>query len=310
MSIFNIFDSTSKGDKIMTTLTPEKDLQNLIQTDLDNRVLEYQKKIQEMQINAFEGDFGTPTKLNFIADGDSWFDYPTSAFGNRTDIITQMDKKFSNRINILNLAHYGNATTQLLGVSKRQRLIKELQNNNNGKFDAILFSGGGNDIAGDQFCLWVNEATSVGNNPKKGLNQVRLNNVLDIIKSAYEDLIKIRNDYAAGIPIFTHGYDFAIPNGVGAMCDIGPWLEPSLSLRGWIGYNDKVEIIKAALQQFDQLLADISSDPANNLNYIHTQGILNPVTDWDNELHPTKDGFRRILDKFIYELKIKFPGRI
>jgi hypothetical protein len=42
-----------------------------------------------------------------------------------------------------------------------------LQEPKNGKFDAILFSGGGNDLVGDQFRLWLNDADAPRNGGAK-----------------------------------------------------------------------------------------------------------------------------------------------
>ena len=55
---------------------------------------------------------------------------------------------------ILNLAHHGDEVREMLGVTQRKNLIRSL---NKARFDAILFSGGGNDIVGDQFALWLKQ---------------------------------------------------------------------------------------------------------------------------------------------------------
>ena len=93
--------------------------------------------------------------LVMLAHGDSWFDYPLD--GNsislpHTDIIAQLE--FVGNINpcILNISQWGDATTAEMSWPKQQKMITALQDNSNwlesGKPDAILFSGGGNDVAG------------------------------------------------------------------------------------------------------------------------------------------------------------------
>ena len=47
-----------------------------------------------------------------------------------------------------------------------------------------------------------------------------------------------------------------------------------------------------------------------NFIYVKTQGTLDPLKDWDNELHPTAGGFTKIAMKFIDALSAQFPGRI
>src|SRR5581483_10526271 len=104
------------------------------------------------------------TPLVLLAHGDSWFDYPLS--GNSltlsdTDIMAQLRAMGNISPIIINMSHHGDATTDEMSLPKQQRLIETLEDPDNwltGKPDAILFSGGGNDIVGDQFCIFLDYA--------------------------------------------------------------------------------------------------------------------------------------------------------
>ena len=215
---------------------------------------------------------------------------------------------------ILDLAHYGDATTQLLGVSKRQRLLAALQDPQNGAFDAILFSGGGNDLVGDQFRLWLRDATAAGNDPTAALNQSALYDILGVVQTAYQDLIALRNAVDLSVPIFVHAYDFAQPSGHG-VCTLGPWLYPSLQSRGWMQNTNPADlavgasIVKLILIEFYKMLQAFALDPTNNVVLAQTQGVLDPATDWANELHPKPEGFVKIARQFVAALATRFPGR-
>ena len=81
--------------------------------------------------------------LILLADGDSWFDYPLTGDAlNPSDVIVQLGRVLEPTPFLLNLAHHGDATTEILGVSKHDRLVAMLKDPRNGRFDAILFSGG------------------------------------------------------------------------------------------------------------------------------------------------------------------------
>ena len=253
--------------------------------------------------------------LILLADGDSWFDYPLSNGALiPSDIIVQLQSGMAPAPTILNLAHYGDATTELLGVAKRTRLLNALQDPQNGTFDAILFSGGGNDLVGDQFRLWLRAAAAAGNDPTAALNQGALSDILGVVQTAYEDLIALRNDVALGTPIFVHAYDFAQPTGNG-VCLLGPWLYPSLQSRGWMQSTSAADvavgagIVKLLLIQFHNLLRAFSLDPTNNVVLVETQGVLDPATDWANELHPKPPGFAAMAARFVTALATRFPGR-
>jgi hypothetical protein len=212
----------------------------------------------------------------------------------------------------LNVAVAGDATTQSLGYQRQSRMIEAIQTPANGVFDAILYSGGGDDLAGDQFCIWLDDAASVNNDPSRALNATRFGELLGLIRSSYQNLVQFRDKYLAGKPIFVHGYDYptklGVPVTVGP-CTMGPWLSPSLKFRGWQSLAAQTQVAKLALEQFNTMLATFAQSQTDVI-YIDTPGTLSGPDDWDNELHPTPDGFTKIAEKFVSALRAKFPGRI
>jgi hypothetical protein len=256
--------------------------------------------------------------LNLLADGDSWFDYPLGSGvpGVHTDIIAQLRTQLPNAL-ILNLAHAGDATTTIMGVSKFRVLEGLLTNPAHGGFDAILFSGGGDDLVGEQFRFWLNDAAKTGHDPAQAINNAALNDIIGVVETAYRDLAALRNRAGnPGVPIITHAYDFATPDGRGA-CTLGPWLLPSLQSRGWMRdpFNPSdlpigQSITRQMLLRFDILMQTLERDPYLNLIYVRTQGTLSPgPAQWDNELHPNPNGFAAVGAKFKQAIQTRFPGR-
>jgi hypothetical protein len=289
-----------------------QDFRNTVATDLAARATNYRTAIATAKL---AGTLAGPNPpLNLLADGDSWFDYPLDGLipGVNTDIIAQLPGLCAQPPNILNLAHHGDATTTEVGLSRTQQILNAIATvPPGGQFDAILFSGGGNDVAGDQFNIWLNDASDVGNNPSFGLNQNRFNAILSVIESSYLDLIQLRDENLKGAPIFAGGYDIAIPSGVG-VCGLGPWLKPALDFCGWTNPNDAAQIVRNALTQLGSLIARLAADPDNNLVYVPTQGTLTSPGQWANELHPTKAGFGLIAAKYQTSLAAypAFAGRV
>jgi hypothetical protein len=123
-----------------------------------------------------------------LAHGDSWFDYPLA--GNsvslpHTDIIVQLESMGNVNPYILNMSQWGDATTDEMSLPKQQLMISALQDPSNwlsaGKPDAILFSGGGNDVAGDQFCIFLDYSTLSPN----GLDVTRFQDALGMVEASY-----------------------------------------------------------------------------------------------------------------------------
>ncbi|WP_348708723.1 SGNH/GDSL hydrolase family protein [Acidovorax soli] len=284
-------------------------LQRAIAAEKEQRLKEHQDEIAALPLSFLE-DPERP--LNLVAQGDSWFDYKLPLFS-PSDIISQLKRLKTKRPTILRLANAGEAVQNMLGYKKINELKEALNEGANGRFDAILFSGGGNDFAGDQFRLWLNEASAVANDPAHAQNTKRVDALFAIILAGYQDLIEARNAYnlahGKNIPIFAHSYDFAIPNNIG-VCGAGPWLRPSLYDRGWKDDANNRLIVRTLLERFHVMLEGLASDPANNFVHIKTQGTIQSDAEWDNELHPTLQGFTRMTELFLGALRSKFPGRI
>jgi hypothetical protein len=283
-------------------------LRDSIENDIAARVEAHQREVRATRASVRLGD---QPPLMLLSHGDSWFDYPcdgnTYTPSSTSDIIAQLRKVGKPAAKILNLSHYGDATTDEMGLAKQQRLIKALKDSKNwlnGAPDAILFSGGGNDIAGDPFCIYLNYKDS----GSQGLNAERFAGRLASIRASYLDLFAFRDRYASKVPIFGHGYDNARPMQSHPPC-AGPWIRPALGFTGWSDQEGR-EILLDALTQFRRTLDALEADPRHfDFTRVHTEGTLND-NDWANELHPHPPGFGKLAQIFLSALQHRFPGRI
>jgi len=315
-------------------MDPTRELRFTITQEMKRRGKLFQRRIKNSRHAHLAG---APAQLVMLAHGDSWFDYPLNgndiSLDGSTDIVQQLDPDSTNDENILsartgapqppppiihNVSHWGYATTDEMSRAGQQDLRNALDNywNPTGqKPDAILFSGGGNDIVGDQFAIYLDYAPPtpvVG----QGLNMDRFEGALARVEASYDCLFAFRDKYIGhDVPIFAHAYDFAIPNGtyIDLECArMGPWLKPSLTDCGY-KYEEVPQvcraIVKTALQEFRKRLKTLEGT-TNNFYMVETQGTLTNDSLWGNELHPTGDGFAMMADKFRDALRVHFPGRI
>ena len=223
--------------------------------------------------------------LNIIADGDSWFDYPKLLMTGG-GLITHLEE--ISGLEITNFAHAGDSTLEALGLTKSQRLERYLTG-----ADILFFSCGGDDIAGDQFCLWLNQNDG-SNDTSNAVCWPRLNAVLKLVIANYQDLFALRDRLAPNCLIVTHDYDFPVANrmGVGVLGFIGPWLKPSLDYCGWHDVNQQVEIVQSVMRAFASELMILSRSNRLHL-HVHTQGTLG-LDDWDNEIHANGAGWDKL----------------
>src|SRR3954447_2667297 len=172
------------------------------------------------------------TKGFLIAEGDSWFDYPG------TDIL---DALHQSAYNVESVARAGDRV-EMMAFGRGQlddfaaAVEKVIGGGNTPK--AILLSGGGNDIAGDEFGFLINHAGS----PKQGFNDSVVQGVVEErIHDAYVFIIQTitalcQKMLGQKVRIVVHGYGYPVPDGRGVFIGglgPGPWLRPGFIQKGF-----------------------------------------------------------------------------
>ena len=102
----------------------------------------------------------TKIPLDFLAIGDSWFDYPVNDYGfpwANQDIVAQLQTIGNPSPIILPRALHGNPMTTTMGLNYQKQYVTDIQEGPwlGGNPDAILVSGGGDDVVGDQFIIYL-----------------------------------------------------------------------------------------------------------------------------------------------------------
>jgi hypothetical protein len=239
-----------------------------------------------------------------IAEGDSWFDYPFH------DVLQILEDE--HLYDVESVAHKGDRVEDMAYSGGQfeefaRRLEKLLRENKVPR--AILLSGGGNDIAGEEFALLIDHAAS----SLPALNDDIVRGVVDVrVKAAYARMIStltaITQRYLGRpIPIVTHGYDYALPDGRGFLGGFwllpGPWLEPGFRQKGHLDFGKNARVVADLIDRFNGMLRDLSANPQfAHVHYLNLRDTLRRdgsyKRDWANELHPTVDGFRLVTAKF------------
>jgi hypothetical protein len=246
-----------------------------------------------------------------VAAGDSWFDYPFH------DVLKLLEDEHA--YNVESAAHRGDPIESMAYQGGQlDKLVRCLEKvvAHGALPKAVLLSGGGDDIAGEEFGMLLNNATSA----IAGWNDEIVDGILNQrILIAYKQMIGFINslcqkDIGKILPILVHGYDYPVPDGRGFWGGWpfpGPWLEPGFREKLFSSLSENVGLMRTVIDRLNQMLANLVRDPAfSNVHYIDLRGTLSTdLTNdlyqdwWDNELHPTKKGFSAITDKFAAVLK-------
>lgn len=283
-----IVTGAGKGEQMVVSSMQlaRRAMQKKADQDRKDRLAEYKKSLAAARAKGLR--LGPSGQLRVIAEGDSWFDYPR-ILGTGGGVVSHLSSLA--KVNILNMAHYGDEVRTMMGLEQRVRLEQLLGARDLGTFDVLLFSGGGNDIVGDHMVLWT-RAFQPGMSPADAIDTQRFRDVMAIVEMGYRDLIAVRDALSPQTHIVTHSYDFPIPSTRG-VCGVGPWLKPALDFRGWTATQDQALIVRSMLEQFDRLMQALAAS-APRVTHVSTQGLLDAATEWHNEIHPNRSGFAKV----------------
>lgn len=238
-----------------------------------------------------------------VAEGDSWFDYPFH------DVLSDLEDMYG--FDVESVAHKGD-TVEDMAYSEGQltdftRCLEKVLRTGV-KPRAILLSGGGNDVAGDEFRILLNHAGS----SIAGLNESILAGVIDQrLRDAYVTILSAitgvcTRKVGQPIRIVVHGYDYPVADGRGFWGGWGPlpgpWLEPGFRKKGYAP-DARDPICVALIDRFNRMLKGLAGKPPfEHVRHLDLRGTLPRGARyrdwWDNELHPTKKGFKEVTRKF------------
>lgn len=247
-------------------------------------------------------DFEPGKFPSILAIGDSWFWYP------RNNLLQALveHKRLKDPYRYIQMLGYNGAKLEqyVFGRYARQ-LDKHLSTGFRSCYSAILISGAGNDaveykLALKRSCRGIDRAEECIDEEKMaaflGKLAAALGALMQRIDNAYEG--SRRPD------VFLHSYDYPIPDGRGfKLADLkvtGPWLLPAMKTR-------KVEGEMALRRAVCRILIDRLSEMYESFASSHERVFFirstdcltasNYKMDWDNELHPTSDGFKRVVEQ-------------
>ena len=239
-----------------------------------------------------------------VAEGDSWFDYLwydiLDMLENEHGFDVESVARAGDRIE--DMAYTGGQLANFKKVLEKMLRRAELPK-------AILLSGGGNDVAGDEFFMLLNHASSA--NP--GLNEDVVRGVIDVrIRDAYIALVSAVTELCIKttghtIPIIVHGYDWPVPDGRGFGDGWpipglpGPWLRPGFIRKGFMNLTGNQETMRSLIDRFNKMVKSVASG-FSHVRFVDLRGTLpggSTYQDWwANELHPTKKGFAAVAARF------------
>jgi hypothetical protein len=239
---------------------------------------------------------------HLVAAGDSWFDYPffdiPKLLADDYGYIVESSAHAGDPIEAI--AYHGGQ------LDKLARCFEKVKAQGVAPI-AVLLSGGGDDIAGPEFGMLLNNSYS----PCGGWNADILKALIhERIATAYVSMLSSIDNLSESstgkaLPIVIHGYDYPVPDGrgyLGGWPFPGPWLQPGFRQKNFTVLADTMTLMRVAIDSFNEMLIGIVALPQfAHVRYVDLRGVLSAGADysalWDNELHPTEQGFRAVTAK-------------
>lgn len=226
-----------------------------------------------------------------LAEGDSWFEFPIWL----EDTIDHLNKDHL----IFCLSEAGDELKGMVAEAEYVDVLENLVGKLDLNIRAVLLSGGGNDIVGKplhDFLRNYQPGAAAGDLIVKTKFRQRLEEIIE----NYKTVIGFINRTYPDTPIFIHSYDHAVPLPAQGL-KIPPkdgWLGKWFRKRGFPNGSVQAEVVKELIDRFHGALETEIAGAADlrNVHLVDCRGIVGD--DWNDELHPTDEGFARVADKF------------
>jgi endonuclease/exonuclease/phosphatase family metal-dependent hydrolase len=260
-----------------------------------------------------------PTTPVLLSEGDSWFQFPLLL----DDVIDHL----SNRYLVRSLDAAGDTLDNMI-IRNPEYLVEleALQEQlapSGRQVDGFLLSAAGNDVIGEDTSgrpalLGLLKDLKAGKSASWHVDSRALKKTLDFIEAAYRKAIGMVRARPAlrTLPIIIHGYDYAIPGGfAGDTRQPGyaaqdQWLGGPMREKGILEPRLQRDIIKVLIDALYQRLEAIAGQSVSTgVHVVDCRGLVGAVIRWNDEIHPTSDGYRTVAEQFHGTIEAAIRGR-
>lgn len=244
-----------------------------------------------------------------LAIGDSWFWYPGN---NVLEALARHPKLKDGYQHMVRLGENGALLSEYIDLPGRpgrlsRRLQDLLQRDPMQYFSVFAVSGAGNDAV--DYSLGLNPDCTNANTPEDCVSEDGMRGLMrDLTKAMsllLHDVLWAFDAQQRQPVVLLHGYDYAVPDGRGfTLADIplsGPWLAKAMNAR-FVPQDFALRkgIVRILIDRLNEAFARYAQSAAG-IYFVDSRGTLDSgagyQNDWANELHPTRSGFDRIIDR-------------
>lgn len=229
--------------------------------------------------------------LKFVAEGDSWFEYPVVL----KDTIAWIEDEYA----IFTVAEAGDTLTNMkLGIQNIINLIRRE------KSHGFLLSGGGNDfLESTKLTRLLRVFNPNFHTAQDYIIMHRFNESLAQVIAEYRAFFDALTAEFAMLKLFCHGYDWVIPQFSGT------YLWPVMEERE-IPVALRPKVTKLIVNFFNDALKQLAGEEryGGRVVYVDCRGSIGNTASWFDEIHPRDAGFGRVAGRFRKAINGAFAG--
>ena len=254
-----------------------------------------------------------------LAQGDSWFSIGAIPPGLTSNLLAQME--LTRSAAVVNCARPGIELSHMSDTSTQRTFRKLLAEKNFAvKWDAILFSGGGNDLI-NAASIGPNvppnlrllaTAAERGPNPATGDDYISAPGWQTFethMTAVFDGVVALRDSgINRQVPMVFHTYAHIMPRPAPVAPGHGPWLQPAMVAFA-VPKQDWLAVSSALIDRLADLFARLMAahraiDPGCELHLVDSrpvplvlgdQSATGPSGDFFNEIHPTRGGYTKLV---------------
>jgi hypothetical protein len=251
--------------------------------------------------------------LQLLAQGDSWFSLGSIPPGQTSNVIAEL--RLSSSAAVVNCARPSKRLEHMADKVAEPLFLRLLTGGAAVKWDAILISGGGNDLidalsvdpaapADQRLLLRKDERADEPAGGAGYLSEAGCATFDAHLRNVFGFLLRKRDGGRnKGVPLFLHNYGAIMPRPSPAGLGHGPWLQPALD-RHEVPRDAWFSVSTALMDRLSLLLSRIVAENGGaGLHLVDTQSaplaLAVPTAtgasgDWQNEIHPTREGYKKL----------------
>jgi hypothetical protein len=250
-----------------------------------------------------------PNKPVIVSEGDSWFQFPI--------LIDETIDHLLPNFNVWSLGAAGATLKEMISGDPQKgkfEFLMELRRQRS-RVQAFLFSGAGNDIIGEDPATkepmllgLLNDFNGDNADVSGHINFSVLNDRISELRLGYTRMIGlVRSEPGLeNLPVIIHGYDYAIPYPASSSdkrkpiyADKDQWLGRAFAKREINDPELRQKIIVVFIDRLYKMLFSLKDEEGqNDVHVVDCRGSMPNVSDWNDEIHGTSQGFREVGTRF------------